>query len=84
MINYKTEKIEQKIPISVTCDVCKKTYKLDGNDDIIEAQEFVYVNFLGGFGSVFGDGVEMELQVCQHCFKEKFGDYVRCVNCVDE
>ena len=35
--------------------------------DISEIQEFQNIDFLGGFGSVFGDGEHVEISICQHC-----------------
>lgn len=60
---------------SITCDVCKKTY--DVEKDWEETQEFVSVNQGCGYGSVFGDGNIMLVDICQHCFKKLLGEYVR-------
>lgn len=80
MIKYRIEKVEQKIPESITCDVCKKEYNCKkgerGNDDIMEVQEFNHISFQGGFNSVFGDGVGMKIDICQHCFKDLLGKYL--------
>ena len=54
------------------CDKCKKEY-----DDIMEIQEFVNVGFVGGFGSVFGDGTRVMADICQYCLKEMLGDNYR-------
>jgi hypothetical protein len=56
---------------TVFCDVCKK----DISTDIIDEQEAVHILFQGGYGSVFGDGTVVELDICQECFKEKIGEY---------
>lgn len=45
--------------------------------DHIEYQEAVCIKFTGGYGSVFGDGGVFELDLCQRCFKEIAGKYVR-------
>lgn len=79
MINRKvTEEVVQKeVTHSVTCDVCGKTYSLD--DDVFEVQEFTHIRLSGGYGSVFGDGDMVELDLCQHCLKKKLGEYVRII-----
>ncbi len=82
MINRETKEIKEKKEViaSMTCDVCGKTYLYDkdGNsDDVFEIQEFVHINFTGGYGSTFGDGDEIALDMCQHCLKEKLGAYLR-------
>ena len=76
MINSHKEKleVEKEIIDSVTCDICKKVYL---SDDIFETQEFVYIRNDCGYGSVFGDGDEIELDICQHCLKEILGKYIR-------
>ena len=60
----KTKKINktERIPVSFTCDLCKKTYKCfikdshikNGMDkqNFFETQEFHFFNFVGGYGSV--------------------------------
>ncbi len=58
--------------IAVTCDVCGKKF-----DDIMELQEFLFVNFTGGYSSVFGDMIHVECDICQRCLKEIAGKYCR-------
>jgi len=78
MKNYKEEEviITKQVLISLTCDICKKTIV---RDDYVEFQEFICISFTGGYGSIFGDGDTLEIDICQHCFKEKLGEYVRVV-----
>ena len=75
MIKYKTEMAEHQSPESIVCDICKKEYSYKGNDSM-EAQEFHYIRFQGGFSSVFGDGAKMKLDMCQHCLKKILGEYL--------
>jgi len=55
------------------CDKCGR--KAESND-IIEYQEFKTIFIDGGYGSVFGDGAEIECDLCQHCLKELLGKYM--------
>jgi len=82
MLKFRTEKkeIEDKILDKVVCDVCKKEYNYAGTDDIEEVQEFQHIRFTGGYGSIFGDDVSFETDICQHCLKEKLGEYIRVVD----
>ena len=57
----------------IKCDVCGKEYEID---DAFEIQEFVHIEQTGGYGSVFGDGTQIHLDMCQHCMKEKLGEYL--------
>lgn len=44
---------------------------------MLEVQEFVHIEFRGGYGSVFEDMGSFELDICQHCLKERLGDSIR-------
>lgn len=61
--------------VFITCDVCKKEYEID---DTFEIQEFYHITHQCGYGSVFGDGEVLKIDICQHCLKkiieEKCGD----------
>ena len=74
MIEYKIEKVEREVPKSITCDICKKKFYYD--KDWEEIQEFLHIRERGGYGSVFGDTLSIDADICQHCFKEKFGEYL--------
>jgi protein-arginine kinase activator protein McsA len=76
MRTYKTIKLlkEINVPELIICDVCKKQIE---HNDYIETQEMTTIHFTGGYGSVFGDGAEIELDICQSCLKEKLGEYLR-------
>ena len=58
----------------IQCDFCKKSFT---EADIWELQEFHYIRFTGGYCSVFGDGVEVECDICQRCLKEIIKDKYR-------
>ena len=74
MINTKCEMISTDIIESIVCDVCKKKY-----DDEWEIQEFIYIQHCGGYNSIFGDGSDIEIEVCQHCFKKMFEENYRII-----
>jgi hypothetical protein len=73
MIIYK-EKIV-KVPDKYKCDKCSKEF--DVAIDWSESQEFHHINFIGGWGSIFGDGEEVKCNLCQYCLKELIGDYLQ-------
>jgi len=76
MIWYKKESMEINIPVYIQCDCCSKEYQNTGND-VLEYQEFVHIFIEGGYGSVFGDGSQMQCDICQHCAKILFGKFLR-------
>ena len=83
MIKSYSVKVEttQEVQQALICDVCKKEF--DFKKDIMDIQESVRIRYTGGYGSVFGDGNVIEIDICQNCFKEKLGDYVR-TECNDD
>jgi hypothetical protein len=62
---YKTEKVEveQKTLTGMICDLCGKSYGCD----VFEIQEFLCIDTMGGYGSVFGDEEPIKLDICQYC-----------------
>ena len=76
MITYK--KVKTSKPFAYTCDKCGKTYEIDGTfADQMEAQEFLHINFTGGYGSIFGDMNHVEADICQFCLKPLIGGFAR-------
>lgn len=39
-------------------------------ENVVEWQEFYPIRFTGGYGSVFGDGEEVNADLCQKCLYE--------------
>jgi hypothetical protein len=74
------EKIEEKTTtnklVSMTCDICGK----DLQANFIEEQECFNIVHYGGYGSIFGDGSIVAVDICQQCFKDKFGEYIRYIS----
>lgn len=76
MIEYKMVEAEKESKIQ--CDVCKKTYDYYGDiNDSFETDEFLKIDFTGGYGSVFGDGTRVRAEICQHCLRKLLGKYLR-------
>ena len=67
----KKEKREVTIVVGFQCDICNKKYT-----DHMEMQEFILIHGTGGYGSVIGDGTAYNVDICQHCFKEKLGQFL--------
>ncbi len=56
----------------IECDKCHNIYK-----DPMEIQEFLIVDFIGGYNSIFGDGNHIKTEICQYCFKKLFDGICR-------
>lgn len=58
--------------ISITCDICAKEYTCE-----LEMQEFLCYSSRGGYGSIFGDGDDIEIDICQYCLRDVLGKFLR-------
>lgn len=72
VIQKKTKITIDKI-VAIKCDDCKEVYDMDHP----EASEFIHHHATAGYGSVFGDGSKLSLDICQHCAKKRLGDIIR-------
>lgn len=71
MRDYEYVPVETRQLTKLTCDVCG----LDLLADDMERQEAFHLNQEGGYTSVFGDGAEIHIDLCQHCFKKLLGQF---------
>jgi len=75
MRTFKEIAVPSKVLALITCNVCGKTF--DPEKDWEEIGEFTAIYFQGGYGSIFGDGSEVECDICQHCLAKVLGEYIR-------
>jgi len=75
MIHTKDVPTTYKQITSIECDKCKKVY-----DDIMNIQEFIHIDFTGGYSSVWGDMNTVEVDLCQNCGLEMFEKIARVKN----
>jgi hypothetical protein len=64
------------------CDRCHKRMELDVQDS--GWPERLSLSFRGGFGSIFGDGNEVSVDLCPHCVRETLGAWLRVTSPDDE
>ncbi|HHL1766934.1 TPA: hypothetical protein ACQ29P_000860 [Klebsiella pneumoniae] len=55
------------------CDRCGRQAELATS----EFQEFLSLDRVAGYGSVFGDGECLRLDLCQHCTKKLLGVWIQ-------
>ena len=67
------KRVKEEQIAAYICDRCKKRV----GDDWIERQEMLRWRKFGGYGSVFGDGNLITLDLCQSCTKEVLGDFIQ-------
>ena len=63
---------------SIQCDVCKRIFinNLDSTD-YYAINDFFSIEKDCGYGSIFGDGNKISLDVCGNCTKELLGKYIK-------
>ena len=66
------ERTVRELDYGYTCDACKKELETP-----FDWQESLNWSNRGGYGSVFGDGTDMTLDLCQDCIKEHLGKFIQ-------
>jgi hypothetical protein len=74
MLEYRNKVIKE--PAACTCDRCGRRMTADLNQDW-EWNQKLSISFEGGFGSVFGDGNKISVDLCQHCVLDTLGQWLR-------
>lgn len=68
------ETVTTERTVAYVCDCCKT--EID-RTDWAESQEMLHWRMTGGYGSVFGDGAHISLDLCQECTKKLLGAYIQ-------
>lgn len=71
MRRYDLIEVKERRLVEWKCSICNLNFLADE----MEAQEVFSFAQIGGFTSVFGDGAEVYIDLCQHCFKKRLGKY---------
>jgi len=80
MKNYTEIKVKQNKLNSVVCDKCGIEYSNNTIEGQTEIQEFLFIKFTGGYGSIFEDMSKVRCDLCQHCVKELLGKYLTIID----
>lgn len=59
--------------VGFECSRCKRTFYSD--NDLLETQECLSYRAVGTYGSVWGDGVVVEFDLCQKCLYDLTKDF---------
>ena len=70
----KTENQEVRYIESIVCDCCKR--KIVASEDPLGFQEIWSITKVGGYGSAFGDGSVLRIDLCDVCVKKLLGEYI--------
>ena len=76
---YKEIQRTDKIVDKITCDKCGKVadFGTENESKFFDIQEWLHINFIGGYGSIFEDGGEYACDLCQQCTKELLEPYLK-------
>ena len=77
MKNYKDVSLTAKILDTIVCDCCKTILECGSVFHDMDIQEVLSISKIVGYGSIFGDGNLIQLDLCQHCVKKLLGKYIR-------
>jgi len=77
MLEYQDKTVQEVA--ACTCDRCQRRMTRDD----LDWHEKLSVAFRGGYGSIFGDGRMVSIDLCQQCIKEALGPWLR-IESVDE
>jgi hypothetical protein len=75
MKKYKRRYI-QKVD-TIVCDRCA----IECKEGDLEFEEFASINYRGGYKSIFGDGHDISIDLCQKCLKETLGEWLTIGEC---
>jgi len=64
----------------ISCDRCGLNAVLDD----LEFHEFTSIDMRAGYGSIFGDGNLVQIDLCQHCLRGTLGQWIRVVEPLNE
>lgn len=78
MKNFKT--VMQQEVIKLICDGCGLEARVDEG---YEFSEFITIEHRCGYGAIHGDGKQLSVDLCQHCFADMCGDTLTIIDPLD-
>lgn len=73
MLEYQDKVVQEAV--ACTCDRCQR--RMTPADADFGWQERLSIAFEGGYGSIFGDGSKVSLDLCQQCVRDTLGAWLR-------
>jgi hypothetical protein len=73
MLEYQDKTVQEVA--ACPCDRCQR--RMTPDDTPWEWAEKLSIVFTAGYGSIFGDGCKVEIDLCQQCVKETLGAWLR-------
>jgi hypothetical protein len=57
----------------IVCDRCAQ----QASHDELDFEEYTSIDYVAGYGAVFGDGSRVQLDLCQSCVQQVLGAWLR-------
>ena len=73
---HKKIAVPDKVIVKIMCDKCEMSVTRD-DDPEFQWQEFHHIDFMGGYGSAFGDMAVVDCDLCSKCLYETIKDIAR-------
>ena len=72
---YIVKEVVEKVQwvVAYECSRCKRRFDVGPGD--LEIQEMLHWRNKCGYGSVWGDGTDVMVTLCQHCTHDLFKDF---------
>lgn len=71
---FQEKQTMQQVLAGFECDRCKRQFD---TDNTIAMDEMLHWRNTGGYGSVWGDGVTVDVVLCQECAHDLFAAFAR-------
>lgn len=72
--------VKQREVIKLICDGCSLETSIDAG---YEFNEFISIEHSCGYGAIHGDGKQLSIDLCQHCFAGMCGDILTVIDPLD-
>ena len=76
----KFKAVKQQEVIKLICDGCGLEARVDEG---YEFSEFISIEHHCGYGAIHGDGKQLSIDLCQHCFAGMCGDILTVIDPLD-
>ncbi|MGB7421128.1 MAG: hypothetical protein WA917_04575 [Comamonas sp.] len=70
----------ESFTVQIQCDRCDVL----AEDGEVDFSEMASIHIKAGYGSIFGDGNDVQVDLCQHCLKLALGQWLRVTNPAQE
>ena len=70
----------KEVASTMECDGCHKVYDFRNKEHLAEINEFICLHRKTGPGSIVGEGLEVHMDLCQHCVEGQLSRFITMKN----